>query len=56
MSNVKISEKGKALLKSPASSEVAREIVRQGTRFSSTGRIQVKIDGKTITVRNISKG
>jgi hypothetical protein len=50
MTNVKISVKGRALLKKRASAKVARAIVRQGGRLSSKGSIDVEVDGKTITV------
>lgn len=50
MTNVKISEKGRALLKKRASSKVARAIVREGSRLSNGGSISVNVDGKTITV------
>ena len=50
MTNVKISPKGRALLKKRASAKVAMAIVRQGSRLSSNGSIDVEVDGKTITV------
>jgi hypothetical protein len=51
MTNVKISEKGRALLKKRASAKVAKAIVCEGSRLSSTGSISVEVDGKTITVK-----
>ena len=50
MTNVKISDKGRAFLKKRASAKVAKAIVRDGSRLSSTGSISVDIDGKTIKV------
>jgi hypothetical protein len=52
MTNVKISKKGRALLKKRASAKVARAIVREGGRLSSNGSINVDIDGRTITVKD----
>ena len=52
MTNIKISEKGKALLRKKASSaRVAREIVRQGAQLSSGGSIAIDVDGKTLTLK-----
>jgi uncharacterized Zn-binding protein involved in type VI secretion len=51
MTNVKISEKGRALLKKRASSKVAKAIVREGSRLLNNGSISVEIDGKTITIK-----
>jgi hypothetical protein len=54
MTNVKISDKGKALLKKRASSKVAIAIVRQGDSLSTNGSISVDVDGKTIKVKERS--
>jgi len=51
MTNVKISKKGRALLKKRASAKVARAIVREGDRLSSGDSIGIDVDGKTITVK-----
>lgn len=50
MTNVKISDKGRAFLKKRASSKMAKAIVREGNRLFNNGSISVNIDGKTITV------
>lgn len=50
MTNVKISAKGRALLKKRASAKIARAIVHDGSRLSNKGSISVKVDGQTITV------
>ena len=54
MTNVKISPKGKALLKKRASSKVAIAIVRLGDFLSTNGIISVEVDGKTIKVKERS--
>jgi hypothetical protein len=54
MTNVRISDKGKALLKKRASSKVAIAIVRQGDSLSKNGIISIDVDGKTIKVRERS--
>ena len=52
MANIKISTKGKALLKRGyTSSKVVREIVRNGAQLNSEGGITVTIDGKTVKVK-----
>ena len=51
MTNAKISEKGKALLKNrAASAKVAKEIVSRGNELAANGSIAVKLGERTVTV------
>ena len=52
MTNVKISQKGRALLKKKVVAKmVAMALVYEDGRLSNTGTVSVSVGGKTITVR-----
>lgn len=53
MTNIKISKKGKALLRrSYSSSEVVRAIVKSGDKLSSQNGLTVTVDGKTLKIKS----
>lgn len=55
MSNVKISARGKDLLRSAFSSEVARAIVQEGDKLSQNEVITIKLqNGRQIKLRSAS--
>jgi hypothetical protein len=57
MTNVKISKKGKALLKNRAlSAVVAKAIIEQGEKLYSKEGIVISINGRKLTVKGAGSG
>jgi len=55
MTNVKISKKGKALLKrSYASATVAKAVAGAGKNLSTKNGISVTVNGQSITIKSVS--
>lgn len=51
MANIKISEKGKALLRSGYSSKVVRAIINRADELNSHDGITININGKAVKVK-----